>query len=89
MVMDSREGYYDTILMDIQMPRMDGYEAAKAIRRMDRRDVKKIPIIAMTANAFAEDAQAAVHAGMDAHFPKPIDINALDKLLYQFLGAES
>ena len=89
MVMDSREGYYDMILMDIQMPRMDGYEAAKAIRRMDRRDVKKIPIIAMTANAFAEDAQAAVHAGMDAHFPKPIDINALDKLLYQFLGAES
>ena len=77
------------ILMDIQMPRMDGYEAAKAIRRMDRRDVKKIPIIAMTANAFAEDAQAAVHAGMDAHFPNPIDINALDKLLYQFLVAES
>ena len=58
MVSDSGEGYYDMILMDIQMPRMDGYEATKKIRGMDREDVKKISIIAMTANAFAEDAHA-------------------------------
>ena len=88
MVADSKEGYYDMILMDIQMPRMDGYEATKAIRRMNRADAIKIPIIAMTANAFAEDAQAAAQAGMNAHFAKPIDIEALDKLLYQYLGEE-
>ena len=88
MVADSKEGYYDMILMDIQMPRMDGYEATKVIRRMDRADARKIPIIAMTANAFAEDAQAAAQAGMNAHFAKPIDIEALDKLLYQYLGEE-
>lgn len=88
MVSDSGEGYYDMILMDIQMPQMDGYEATKIIRGMDREDVKKMSIIAMTANAFAEDAHAAIRAGMNAHFPKPIDMDALDKLLYQYLAAE-
>ncbi|QNM04810.1 response regulator [Qiania dongpingensis] len=82
---DSEEGYYDLIFMDIQMPVMDGYEAAKAIRRLKRTDAGKIPIIAMTANAFEEDVRAALHAGMDAHFAKPIDIEELKKLLDQYL----
>lgn len=64
---------YDAILMDIQMPEMNGYEATRAIRKLERADAKVIPIIAMTANAFAEDVQAALEAGMDAHVSKPID----------------
>ncbi|WP_242846334.1 hybrid sensor histidine kinase/response regulator [Anaeromassilibacillus senegalensis] len=76
---------YDAILMDIQMPKMNGYEAARAIRKLDRNDAAAIPIIAMTANAFAEDIQSALDAGMDAHVAKPIDMNvlraALDKVL--------
>lgn len=84
-VAKSGEGYYDLVLMDIQMPRMDGYEAAKAIRAMDRTDVKKLPIIAMTANAFDEDVRAALRAGMNGHFPKPFDVNKLKELLYHYL----
>lgn len=77
MLAQAPEGYYDLILMDIQMPRMNGYEAAAKIRGMA--DVKKagIPIIAMTANAFAEDRQAALDAGMNAHVAKPIDMAVL------------
>ena len=78
-------GTYDAILMDIQMPEMNGYEAARAIRNLDREDSRRIPIIAMTANAFTEDIQAAMEAGMNAHIAKPIDMKAfietLDKLL--------
>ena len=71
-------GTFDLILMDIMMPEMNGYEAAKAIRNLpDRPDGKKIPIIAMTANAFAEDIQAALGAGMNAHVAKPIDMDIL------------
>ena len=70
-------GTYDVILMDIQMPGMNGYEAARVIRSLDRADAKEIPIIAMTANAFAEDVQAALEAGMNAHVAKPIDMNML------------
>lgn len=69
----STEGYYDGILMDIRMPIMDGLEATKAIRLLDRSDSKVIPIIAMTANAFAEDVKISLAAGMNAHIAKPID----------------
>ena len=72
----SSEGYYDAILMDVRMPVMNGYEATQAIRRLKRRDAD-VPIIAMTADAFAEDTENCLRAGMDAHLPKPIDINKL------------
>ncbi len=72
------EGSFDAILMDIMMPEMDGYEATRRIRSMkDRPDGEKIPIIAMTANAFAEDMQASLAAGMNAHLTKPIEIDSL------------
>ena len=74
MVSKSPEGYYDAILMDVQMPIMNGYEATRAIRNMNRKDVKDLPIIAMTANALEEDKVAALKSGMNAHIAKPIDI---------------
>lgn len=78
-------GTYDAILMDVQMPELNGYEATRAIRAADRLDAPTIPIVAMTANAFSEDVQAALAAGMDAHVAKPIDMkllrDALEKLL--------
>ena len=77
----SPAGTYDAILMDIQMPVMTGYEAAKAIRALPREDAGTIPIIAMTANAFAEDVQAALDAGMNAHVAKPIDLDVLKTTL--------
>ena len=78
---------YDLILMDIQMPHMDGYEATKIIRALnDPRS--RIPIIAMTANAFEEDRQRAFEAGMDAHIAKPIDVKILFSTLAQVLGEE-
>ena len=68
----------DLILLDVNMPEMNGYETTKAIRNMpDRPDGKKIPIIAMTANAFAEDIRAALDAGMDGHVAKPVDMGVL------------
>ena len=70
-------GYYDAVLMDIRMPEMDGLEAAAAIRRLDREDAARVPIIALTANAFDEDVQRSLQAGMDAHLSKPIDNAAL------------
>lgn len=70
-------GYYDLILMDVQMPVMDGYEASRAIRGLSRADAASIPIFAMTANAFTEDVAAAISAGMNGHIAKPIDTNAL------------
>lgn len=88
-VMRSEEGYYDLIFMDIQMPVMDGYQAARAIRGLERRDVSCMPIIAMTANAFEEDVRAAIRAGMNAHFSKPIDLDALESLLSRYLNGES
>ncbi|MBQ9765912.1 MAG: response regulator [Lachnospiraceae bacterium] len=71
------EGYYNLILMDVQMPVMNGYDATREIRSLDRKDVKNIPIIAMTANAFAEDVATAHAAGMNEHMAKPIDIGQL------------
>ncbi|MEQ2951393.1 transporter substrate-binding domain-containing protein [Collinsella sp. CLA-AA-H302] len=74
-------GSFDAILMDIMMPGMDGYEAARAIRLSEKADAADIPIIALTANAFVEDAKAAHDAGMNAHLPKPLDFNKLKNML--------
>ena len=74
-------GQYDLVLMDIQMPGMDGYEATRAIRLSEKVDAADIPIIALTANAFAEDAKAAHDAGMNAHLSKPLDFNKLKNIL--------
>ena len=80
------EGTFDVILMDIMMPEMNGYEAAKAIRAMnDRPDGKNIPIIAMTANSFAEDVQASLDAGMNAHLSKPIVIEEVIKTILRYV----
>lgn len=82
----SEEGYYKLIFMDIQMPVMNGNDAARAIRSMQRGDAATVPIIAMTANAFTDDIQAALDAGMDAHIAKPVDFNKLVKELKKRLG---
>ena len=85
MVSESAPGYYDMIFMDVQMPIMDGYEATRAIRSLDRADTARLPIVAMTANAFDEDVRTALRAGMDAHFAKPIEIAKLEQMLYLYL----
>ena len=77
-------GEYDAILMDVQMPKMNGLEAARAIRNGSNPFGKTIPIIAMTANAFSEDVQHCIGAGMDAHIAKPLDIAVLEKTLRGF-----
>lgn len=86
MMEQAKEGYYDLILMDIQMPNMNGYQAATAIRQMDNLAKASIPIVAMTANAFEEDKKNAYAAGMDAHLAKPIDISKLMETLTDILG---
>lgn len=73
--------YYDIIFMDIQMPKMNGYDATRAIRAMGRSYRKQVPIIAITANAFAEDVQAAKTVGMNEHVAMPLDLNTLAKKL--------
>ncbi len=78
-------GTFDAILMDIMMPEMDGLATTRAIRSLDRADAKMIPIIAMTANAFEEDAKQCFNAGMNAHIAKPIDMELLEKTLSDFL----
>ena len=80
---ESEKGRFDAILMDVQMPVMSGHDAARAIRALPREDAGKIPIIAMTANAFAEDEKAALDAGMDAHVPKPLDVELLKSVIKQ------
>ena len=82
---NSELGEFDVILMDIMMPVMNGYEAAKMIRSMDREDAKTIPIIAMTANAFTEDRIKAKEAGMDEHISKPIDMKLLVKIIHELV----
>ena len=82
----SRPGEFDVILMDIMMPVMNGYNATKRIRSMDREDAKEIPIIAMTANAFTEDRIRAKKAGMDEHISKPVDGNLLVKVIHELLN---
>jgi len=85
MVKQSAPGYYQVVLMDVQMPVMNGYEATAQIRKLKNRELANIPIIAMTANAFEEDKQAALRSGMNGHIAKPINIpellETLDKML--------
>ena len=80
-MLEHEPGYFDLIFMDIQMPVMNGYEAARAIRASDREDLKVIPIIAMTADAFADDIRKAEEAGMNGHISKPVDIEKLEDAL--------
>ena len=80
-VREAASGYYDLILMDIQMPVLDGYGATKAIRALENQGLASIPIIAMTANAFEEDRQAALASGMNDHLAKPLDVGRLFSLL--------
>jgi len=82
---NSEEGYYDAILMDLRMPVMNGYDATKAIRALNRPDAAKIPIIAMTADAFTEDIKRCLETGMNAHTAKPININELARLLKKYI----
>ena len=79
-------GYYDIILMDIQMPKMDGYEATSKIRALDDKTKSSIPIVAVTANAFEEDRQIAMDAGMNGHLAKPYDVSAIMKTLKELIG---
>ena len=85
---NSKMGEYDFIIMDVMMPVMDGLEATKAIRELEREDAKKIPIIAMTANAFEEDRKACLDAGMDEHIGKPIDIPLLKRAITKLLTSQ-
>lgn len=86
MVAASEEGYYDLILMDLQMPIMNGHDATRALRAMDRKDTAKVPIVAMTANAFVEDVQKSKASGMNEHMSKPLDIEQLQQMLSRWLG---
>ncbi len=82
MFQHSAPGYYFLILMDIQMPVMDGYEATRAIRNLENAELAQVPIITLSANAFAEDYRDSLEAGVNAHFPKPIDMENLQRLIY-------
>lgn len=84
-VSEKEPGYFDLIFMDIQMPVMNGYEAAKAIRAFGREDLEKIPIVAMTADAFADDIRKAEEAGMNDHISKPVDIERLQEALRKWI----
>ena len=86
MLKKSEPGYYQVILMDIQMPVMSGHEAAKAIRELENKELSSIPILAMTANAFEEDKKEALRNGMNGHIAKPIDIDKLMSTLDEVLG---
>ena len=80
----SAEGYFDLILMDVQMPVMDGYTATRMIRKMEDQKLASIPIVAMTANAFEEDRANALEAGMNGYLAKPIDVDKMMELLRSF-----
>ena len=77
----SQPGYYDAILMDIRMPVMDGYEAARQIRKMNREDAAQVPIIAMSADVYTEDISRCTQAGMNGHIAKPVDPDRLTEEL--------
>ena len=82
-----RDAYrYDMVLMDVMMPRMDGHQATRAIRSCDNDYCRNLPIVAMTANAFAEDVQAALEAGMNEHIAKPIDFKKLSVVLETYFS---
>ena len=85
---DCEDGYYDIVFMDIQMPKMNGYDATRAIRAMNRNYCRQVPIVAMTANAFAEDVQAAKTVGMNGHIAKPLELKALLGVLQKWLKNE-
>ena len=85
MVEQTPPGYYDVVLMDVQMPVMNGYEAATRIRQMEDKALSSIPILAMTANAFEEDKKEALKCGMNGHIAKPIDVNTLLETLDRML----
>lgn len=84
-IAECADGYYDIVFMDIQMPRMNGYDATRAIRAMERDYCRQVPIVAMTANAFAEDVQAAKTVGMNEHIAKPLELSVLAKTLRKWL----
>ena len=84
-IMEMPAGTYDMILMDIQMPKMDGYKATQAIRNLPDKDKACIPIIAMTANAFEEDKRDAIEAGMNGHVAKPIQVDKLLSILAEII----
>lgn len=86
MLENSETERYQLVFMDIQMPLMDGYEATRAIRSLKRRDLKHLPVVAMTANAFAEDINRALGAGMNEHIAKPVDMNQLEEILIRYLS---
>lgn len=86
MMEEAEEYYYDAILMDVQMPIMNGYEATRAIRNLPRKDIKDLPIIAMTANALEEDKEAALKNGMNGHIAKPLDMDIFMSMLNKFLS---
>ncbi len=88
-VQEKEPGYYDMIFMDIQMPIMNGYEATKAIRSLGREDLSKIPIVAMTADAFSDDVRKSKDAGMNDHISKPIDIEKLEAALRRWISFRS
>lgn len=85
MVKDSKPGYYDFVLMDIQMPRKNGYEATRAIRELNDPRLSNIPIIALSANAYSEDMKRSIEAGMDAHASKPINMDNLERMIRSVL----
>ncbi len=89
MVVASEEGYYDLILMDLQMPVMNGYEATTSLRAMEREDARKMPIVVMTANAFLEDIQQSKACGMNEHMSKPLDIDQLQRMLARWLTKQN
>ncbi len=84
-MLEKEPGYYDLIFMDIQMPVMNGYEAAQAIRSAGREDLKKIPIIAMTADAFSDDIRKSKEAGMNDHISKPVDLERLETVMQKWI----
>ena len=85
-VLTHAEGYYDIVFMDVQMPVMNGYDATRAIRAHESHYCKTVPIVAMTANAFAEDVHAAKTVGMNEHIAKPLDLRVLQKTMLKWLA---
>ena len=86
---NSPEGWYELVFMDIQMPVMDGYEAARRIRSLPRTDAGRVWIVAMTANAFVEDVRRSRQAGMDEHLSKPVDVDRLYEILRRRLAPDA
>ena len=87
-VKNSEPGYFDFVLMDIQMPKMNGYEATMAIRSLKNKPLANIPIIALSANTYAEDHKMSVQSGMDAHASKPLDMEKLKETVRNVLGKQ-